>query len=289
MRKILLFGAVALMSMFIAISSYAGEWQGQENGQWKYVDDGNYIVNKWFKDTDNDGAWYHFDENGLMQSNQWAMDGGNWYYLGSDGRLMTNSYTPDGYYVGSDGIWDQSVVQKKPKPEAYSNLVYPVDVISGGFNMNSVGGVDPYVGFRNNSGKVIKYITFEMTPYNRVFDPVSCTIRGYSTRECEATGPFDPDVGICAEMYSTTSGSIFILDRNSQHPYYYTTRTFDKMDLQPEQYAKTFTHFPGWDTVWYNSNIHYIEVTKATIDYMDGTNDVISDLHVVLHYDSKLD
>ena len=95
------------------------------------------------------------------------------------------------------------------EPDAYSNLVYPVDIIGGGFVKDSVGGVDPYVGVRNNSGKDIKYITMEMTPFNRVNDPVTCTIRGYSTTTCTATGPFEPDVGIGQGMYSITSGALW--------------------------------------------------------------------------------
>ena len=34
--------------------------------------------------------------------------------------------------------------------EAFSNLVYPVDVISGGFTVNSVGGVTPGILFRTS-------------------------------------------------------------------------------------------------------------------------------------------
>lgn len=101
LKKILV--TVIIISTMFTIPAMAGEWEGQADGRWKYLEESNYISNQWFKDTD--GSWYHFDENGYMQCNQWAMDDGYWYYLGADGKLMTDSFTPDGYYVGPDGIW----------------------------------------------------------------------------------------------------------------------------------------------------------------------------------------
>lgn len=35
---------------------------------------------------------------------------------------------------------------------------------------NSAGGIDPIIKFKNTSGKVVKYITFSVLPYNRVGD-----------------------------------------------------------------------------------------------------------------------
>ncbi len=55
---------------------------------------------------------------------------------------------------------------------------------------NSVGGVDLYIRFMNISKKTIKYITFEVTPYNRVGDKMKCEIRGYSNFSGKAQGPF---------------------------------------------------------------------------------------------------
>ena len=36
---------------------------------------------------------------GLTKKNAWQ----GAYYLGNDGVMYTNTFTPDGYYVGSDG------------------------------------------------------------------------------------------------------------------------------------------------------------------------------------------
>lgn len=66
-----------------------------------------------------------------------------------------------------------------------------VEVMVTRINTDSVGGVSPSIGYRNNSGKTIKYIDFTMVPYNAVGDPVSCTIRGYSSAVGEVTGPIE--------------------------------------------------------------------------------------------------
>ncbi len=53
-----------------------------------------------------DGSWYCFDDSGYRRYG-WIYWNNKWYYCGSDGALMANTMTPDGYYVGSDGVWVQ--------------------------------------------------------------------------------------------------------------------------------------------------------------------------------------
>lgn len=57
-------------------------------GQWEFVKEVN--------------LWIYKDDKGVEVSDQWV---GN-YYLDSRGFMLTDSVTPDGYYVGSDGLWD---------------------------------------------------------------------------------------------------------------------------------------------------------------------------------------
>lgn len=59
-------------------------------------------------------------------------------------------------------------------------------------NPNSAGGVDLHIIFRNNSAKSIKYITFEVIPYNAVGDAQYCEIRDYSNYRGQVTGPINP-------------------------------------------------------------------------------------------------
>lgn len=59
-------------------------WE-QFGDKWKYkLSDGSYVTNTWKQDAD--GKWYYFDETSQMVSNQ---------------------TTPDGYYVGADGAWEE--------------------------------------------------------------------------------------------------------------------------------------------------------------------------------------
>lgn len=257
---------VLLFTTFFIVSastvSYAGEWKQDNVGWWYQNDDGTHPTSTW-KEID-----------------------GKYYYFNYFGYMLHDTTTSDGYYVGSDGAWTQDIPDED---KAFCNLVYPVDILGGVFGKNSVGGISPYVAFRNNSGKDIKYITFEMTPYNKVDDPVNCTIRNYSTTTCKATGPYNPDIGVGQGAYSITSGVVLILDNETEQPYYYTSRTFEKVKLDKAAYAKTFNNMPGWDSVWYNNDIYKIKITKAIVDYMDGTNDTINSLDVTMFHDDTFD
>lgn len=49
--------------------------------------------------------WYYLNKNGTLQTG-WLQDSvGKWYYLNSDGTMMHDATTPDGYKIGSDGVW----------------------------------------------------------------------------------------------------------------------------------------------------------------------------------------
>lgn len=81
-KRVLVLAALALSSM-MSISAYAGEWKQDNTGWWYQNDDGSYPTN----------TWQEID--------------GKQYYFGNDGYMFHDTTTPDGYQVGSDGIWDQ--------------------------------------------------------------------------------------------------------------------------------------------------------------------------------------
>ena len=60
--------------------------------------DGAYYTNRWVKV---DGKDYYMDVNGKTKKNAWQ----GAYYLGKDGAMLTKQFTPDGYYVGADGVY----------------------------------------------------------------------------------------------------------------------------------------------------------------------------------------
>ena len=128
---------MVLLCLFLGSASAMG-WQQDARGWWYENGNGSYpiatwqkINNKWYY-FDNDGYmvtgfqeiggstyyfepsgamatgwqqigndWYEFSADGTMIKNQWSGE----YYLDADGKMLTDTLTPDGYYVGSSGIW----------------------------------------------------------------------------------------------------------------------------------------------------------------------------------------
>lgn len=80
----------------------------EEDGRWKWkLSDGNFASGCWAQV---DGAWYHFDADGVMQTG-WIEDEGKWYFLKNDGSmahkemLVINSpvYGEETYIFAEDG------------------------------------------------------------------------------------------------------------------------------------------------------------------------------------------
>ena len=82
--------------------------------------DGVMVSNCWIKDND---KWYHFNENGAMQTGWnyidnnwycleqsgamktgWINDKGTWYYCSESGAMLHNTFV-NGYYLGDNGAW----------------------------------------------------------------------------------------------------------------------------------------------------------------------------------------
>ncbi|WP_243108132.1 hypothetical protein [Clostridium sp. JN-9] len=69
------------------------------NGNWYYLNASGSMATGWKL---LNGSWYFLNPNGDIAANIWI---GN-YYMGSEGAMLVNTYTPDGYYVGANGLWD---------------------------------------------------------------------------------------------------------------------------------------------------------------------------------------
>ncbi|WP_297422088.1 cell wall-binding protein [Clostridium sp.] len=110
----------------ITTTNYTVGWSQDSTGWYYYTDtSGNYYKDSWQLI---DNEYYSFDAQGYARQSMWLQDGGYWYYLkdsckmarnewvtldgksyyfGDQGGMYVNSYTPDGYWVGSDGTWVQ--------------------------------------------------------------------------------------------------------------------------------------------------------------------------------------
>ena len=71
----------------------------------------------WYMDP-TDNVWRYIQKNGYYMSNGWMQDtDGKWYYFNLAAYMVADDTTPDGYYVGPDGVWDgqpSSIIETGP-------------------------------------------------------------------------------------------------------------------------------------------------------------------------------
>jgi len=81
---------------------YKDSWQLIENEYYSFDTQGYARQSVFIQDG---GYYYYLKDDCKMARNEWVTVDGKSYYFGDQGGMYTNSYTPDGYYVGSDGAW----------------------------------------------------------------------------------------------------------------------------------------------------------------------------------------
>ena len=88
LKKIAAVGIAAVLAAGMCMSSFAAGWENSPAG-WVYqLTDGSFAANTWEQIN---GAWYYFNENGIM---------------------LENGITPDGYTVGADGAWVENIARQ---------------------------------------------------------------------------------------------------------------------------------------------------------------------------------
>lgn len=161
---------------------------------------------------------------------------------------------------------------------------------------NSANGVDLVIYYKNLSEKEIKYITFVVTPYNAVNDPVTDEITSDSSLNFRITGPV------------SKLGSLDDIKKMSNPYYYYDKKVGSWLQVQSMNdilgniaqddvnlgndsigYFPDPSQWAGWielseddlssivscgffENAWYNSTIEYAKVYSANIEYMDGSS-----------------
>ncbi len=85
-------------------NGYAHTGWLQQGAVWYYLDPNTCMMQRGWQKIDN--VWYYFYSDGVMATG-WIQDGPTspWYYLDSSGAMLHDTFTPDGYYVNSDGAW----------------------------------------------------------------------------------------------------------------------------------------------------------------------------------------
>ena len=119
MRKKLIVGIMAaIMSVGLSMTSFAGYWNSNEDGEWFWIkDDGLLLKEGWLQEG---GKWYYLNDYGVMLANTWAWIDGNkdgtaeCYSFDPSGAAYMNTTTPDGYTVNADGGWAvNGILQQK--------------------------------------------------------------------------------------------------------------------------------------------------------------------------------
>ena len=81
---------------------------------------------KWAR---NGSGGHIYNLNGEMQKKCWVEIKGEYYYVDASGYRMSDNWSHDGFYVGEEGLWDESVDRRMDDPEplaekSYVNQVY---------------------------------------------------------------------------------------------------------------------------------------------------------------------
>ena len=96
---------------------------------------------------------------------------------------------------------------------------------------NYASGMPVNIGFSNASNKSIKYLDFEVEPFNQYGDPQVSEIGNKSLAKLR----------------------------------------FSSMLVQPNQLVGgEFLGYPRWENVWYNRAIYCVKIAKLTVTYIDN-------------------
>ncbi len=163
---------------------------------------------------------------------------------------------------------------------------------------NSVGGVEPTIGWRNTSGKTIKYVDWYLTAYNSVGDPVRCDISGKSTIIAESIGPIESYTPISDSgqlNYYFGSWNIYGWKDNSDNysysivcDYDFLTseekRDFNFLLTDDEVQNAVYDHKSEFEPCWYNYSISEFRVSKAIVTFMDGSKVTVPENKIYSSY-----
>lgn len=87
MKRISLLATTVLLSTFLGITAFAGEWKHDVTGYWYENDNGEFFHNGW--------QWIDGNNDGIAES----------YFFDESGYCLMDTTTPDGFIVNSDGAW----------------------------------------------------------------------------------------------------------------------------------------------------------------------------------------
>lgn len=161
-----------------------------------YIQDDGTIATGW---QEIDGVTYCFADNGIMLTNQW-IDG---KYVGTEGNMYANTITPDGTYVGKDGLEDISL-GKTNSVEGMDDLKVTLEEMLSGYS----GTWSIYVKDIENN----KYLTINNTQlFSASLIKLYCAAAAYDLMERGELEGTERILSLMAQMISISDNDAFNL------------------------------------------------------------------------------
>lgn len=130
LTKLIASTLVIVSALTLSPVGVSAEWR-QDNKGWWYTEGSSWSVGWRLVD----GKWYYFGQDGYMKTG-WLQDiNKKWYYLNSDGSMVHDT-TVDGYTIGSDGAWNQSIQNSSQQSTNTQNILSNANL-----NATTISGV----------------------------------------------------------------------------------------------------------------------------------------------------
>lgn len=156
MRKIRVGIAGTILTLLMSFSSFAGQWNKNENGWWYDNGNGTYYASCW--------QWIDGNRDGIAEC----------YYFDQQGYCLMNAVTPDGYTVDNSGAW---IVNGVVQTQNFDNVIVSQDYESKGEKTYLLDSIEPYIkGTWYNDTDLIK---MGGETYNKGFTCAGCDSKTY--------------------------------------------------------------------------------------------------------------
>ncbi len=115
-----------------------------------------------------DGRMSYKRDDGSIPTSQWVFINNNYYYFDAQGLTLANTYTPDGYYVGSDGAVVLSVprITTADSTPKHSTAFYCGEYALVGVRYPAVGG--KFEGFEDADFNYTLDVSIDGTCINEI-------------------------------------------------------------------------------------------------------------------------
>ncbi len=155
-----------------------------------------------------------------------------------------------------------------------------IKVLNIFLNKDKDSGVEVCVCWRNDSGKTIDHITFELTPSDKTGGVEKCSKTNISTKHLRVSQNIESfNESNVKQGYIFHNGLLRYVTKDNDGCFNYNiykdNGNVEKYTLSTYDKAHLINNLHYWSHVWYNENIQKVTVNSIRVKYSDGTFDVI--------------